>query len=115
MKKNLSEIKRYKSKHDKVNIIQRFFSNMKTLFLQQLKGGCLTDDNDECNAVSTTKLPELEEIVELMMAEKKKLVVIARLVVEINNIQEVWEKKGIGYAAVKIAILAIYVWKHMLK
>lgn len=112
MKKNLPEIRKCKSKYDKVNNIHRFFSNVKTLYLSQLKGGSLTDDN-ECNAVSTIKLPALEEIIDLMMAEKKKFVVIARIVVEINNILEVWEKKGIGYAIVKLAILVIYVWSNM--
>ena len=111
----VAEIRRYKSKDNKVNLIHRFFSNLKILCLPQLKGCHFTDDNDECNAVSTTKLPVLEEIVDLMMAEKKKLIVIARFVVEINNIQEVWEKKGLGYAVVKIVILVIYVWTHMIK
>lgn len=115
MKKNLPEIRSCKSKHDKINIIHRFFSNVKTLCLSQIKRGRLAEDNDECNAVSTTKLLVLEEVVDLMMAKRKKLVVIARFIVEINNIQEIWEKKGISYAAVKIVILAIYVWTHMFK
>lgn len=65
--------------------------------------------------ISTTKLSVLEEIIDLIMAEKKKFVVIARVIVEINNIQEVWEKKGIGYAVVKSVILAIYVWQLLSK
>ena len=115
MKKNFPEIRRHKSKYDKVNIIHRIFSNVKTLCLSQFKRGRLTDDNGEYNAVSTTKLSVLEEIVNLMMAEKKKLVIIARFVVEINNIQEVWEKKGLGYAVVKIVILVIYVLQLLSK
>lgn len=115
MRKNFPEIRKYKSKYNKVNIIHRFFSNVKALCLSQLKGGRLTDDNDECNVVSMTKLSVLGETVDLIMAEKKKIVVIARVIAEINNIQEIWEKQGIGYAIVKIVILAIYVWTHMLK
>lgn len=36
-----------------------------------------------------------------MMAENKKLVIMARFVPEMNDIQEMLEKKGIGYAAVR--------------
>ena len=36
-----------------------------------------------------------------MMAENKKLVIMARFVPEMNDLQEMLEKKGIGYAAVR--------------
>lgn len=73
----------------------------KLLRLSQLTGGHLTDDDGDCNAVSTAKLAALEDIVDSMMAENKKLVIMARFVPEMNDIQEMLEKKGIGYAAVR--------------
>lgn len=73
----------------------------KLLRLSQLTGGHLTDDDGDCNAVSTAKLAALGDIVDSMMAENKKLVIMARFVPEMNDIQEMLEKKGIGYAAVR--------------
>ena len=73
----------------------------KLLRLSQLTGGHLTDDDGDCNAVSTAKLSALEDIVDSMLAENKKLVIMARFVPEMNDIQEMLEKKGIGYAAVR--------------
>lgn len=73
----------------------------KLLRLSQLTGGHLTDDDGDCNAVSTVKLAAHEDIIDWMMAESKKLVIMARFVPEMNDIQEMLEKKGIGYAAVR--------------
>lgn len=73
----------------------------KLLRLSQLTEGHLTDDDGDCNAVSTAKLAALEDFVDSMMAENKKLVIMARFVPEMNDIQEMLEKKGIGYAAVR--------------
>ena len=73
----------------------------KLLRLSQLTGGHLTDDDGDCNVVSTAKLAALEDIVDSMMAENKKLVIMTRFVPEMNDIQEMLEKKGIGYAAVR--------------
>lgn len=73
----------------------------KLLRLSQLTGGHLTDDDGDCNVVSTAKLAALEDIVDSMMAENKKLVIMAGFVPEMNDIQEMLEKKGIGYAAVR--------------
>lgn len=73
----------------------------KLLRLSQLTGAHLTDDDGDCNAVSTAKLAALEDFVDSMMAENKKLVIMARFVPEMNDIQEMLEKKGIGYAAVR--------------
>lgn len=73
----------------------------KLLRLSQLTGGHLTDDDGDCNAVSTAKLAALGDIVDSMMSENKKLVIMARFVPEMNDIQEMLEKKGIGYAAVR--------------
>ena len=73
----------------------------KLLRLSQLTGGHLTDDDGDSNVVSTAKLAALEDIVDSMLAENKKLVIMARFVPEMNDIQEMLEKKGIGYAAVR--------------
>lgn len=73
----------------------------KLLRLSQLTGGHLTDDDGDCNAVSTAKLSALEDIIDSTIAENKKLVIMARFVPEMNDIQEMLEKKGIGYATVR--------------
>lgn len=73
----------------------------KLLRLSQLTGGHLTDDDGDSNAVSTAKLEALSDIVDTAMSEEKKLVVMARFVPELNDIQEMLDKKGIGYACVR--------------
>lgn len=73
----------------------------KLLRLSQLTGGHLTDDDGDSNAVSTAKLAALEDIVDSVLSEDKKLVVMARFVPELDDIQEMLEKKGIGYATVR--------------
>ncbi len=73
----------------------------KLLRLSQLTGGHLTDDNGGNNAVSTAKLDALADIVDSAMQEDKKLVVMARFVPELNDIQAMLEKKGIGYAVIR--------------
>nr|WP_307989857.1 DEAD/DEAH box helicase [uncultured Niameybacter sp.] len=73
----------------------------KLLRLSQLTGGHLTDDEGDTNAISTAKLDALSDIIDSAMAEDKKLVVMARFVPELNDIQVLLEKKGIGYATVR--------------
>lgn len=73
----------------------------KLLRLSQLTGGHLTDDEGDTNAISTAKLDALSDIIDSAMAEDKKLVVMARFVPELNDIQALLEKKGIGYATVR--------------
>lgn len=53
------------------------------------------------NAVSTAKIEALSDIVDRFVAEGKKLVVMARFIPELNDIQDMLEKKGIGYAVVR--------------
>lgn len=78
-----------------VNVLTRL------LRLSQITGGHLTDDEGDDNAVSTAKLDALSDIVDSAMAEGKKLVVMARFIPELNDIQDLMEKKGIGYAMVR--------------
>lgn len=71
------------------------------LRLSQITGGHLTDDDGVVNAVSKAKLDALSDIIDTAMAEDKKLVIMARFVPELDDIQELLEKKKIGYAAVR--------------
>ncbi len=73
----------------------------KLLRLSQVTGGHLTDDDGGSNAVSTAKQDALSDILESAMAEEKKIVVMARFVPELNDIQSLLEKKGISYAVVR--------------
>lgn len=79
-----------------VNVLTRL------LRLSQLTGGHLTaDDGSEPEQVSKAKLNALEDIVDTALSENKKVVVMARFVPELDDIQEMLEKKGIGYACVR--------------
>jgi len=78
-----------------VNVLTRL------LRLSQITGGHLTDDEGDDNAVSTAKLDALADIVDSAVAEGEKLVVMARFIPELNDIQELLEKKGVGYAVVR--------------
>ena len=73
----------------------------KLLRLSQLTGGHLTDDDGNSNMVSKAKLYALEDIIDASVAENKKLVVMARFIPELDDIQELLEKKDIGYAVVR--------------
>jgi len=71
------------------------------LRLSQITGGHLTDDDGVVNNVSKAKLDALSDIIDTAMAEDKKLVIMARFVPELDDIQELLEKKKIGYAVVR--------------
>lgn len=73
----------------------------KMLRLSQVTGGHLTDDEGDVNAVSTAKLDALSDIIDSAIQEDKKLVVMARFVPEMNDIQKLLEKKGIEYAVIR--------------
>lgn len=73
----------------------------KLLRLSQVTGGHLTDDEDDNNAVSTAKLDALSDILDSAMAEEKKIVVMARFVPELNDIEALLKKRGIGFASVR--------------
>ena len=73
----------------------------KMLRLSQMAGGHLTDDEGDTTAVSMAKLDALSDILDTMLAEDKKLVIMARFVPELNDIQKLLEKKNIGYASVR--------------
>lgn len=71
------------------------------LRLSQLTGGFIGDDEGNApQRISTAKLSALEDIVEQVLQEGKKLVIIARFVAEINAISKLLEKRGIGYSCI---------------
>lgn len=71
------------------------------LRLSQITGGHLTDDDGVVNTVSCAKLDALSDIIDSAMAEDKKLVIMARFVPELDDIQELLEKKKIGCAVIR--------------
>ena len=73
----------------------------KMLRLSQMTGGYLTDDAGSITSVSTAKLDALSDILDTMLAEEKKLVILARFVPELDGIQELLKRKQIGYASVR--------------
>lgn len=73
----------------------------KMLRLSQCTGGHLTGDDGRTETVSTAKLNALEDIVDSTMEEGKKLVVMARFVAELDDIEAMLKKKGIGYVSIR--------------
>lgn len=71
------------------------------LRLSQITGGHLTDDDGTVNTVSHAKLDALSDIIDSAMVEERKIVVMARFTAELDDIQEMLEKKNIGYAVVR--------------
>ncbi len=73
----------------------------KILRLSQVTGGFVGDDDKSMHAVSTAKMDALEDILDSVMADGKKLVIMARFVAELDAIAALLEKRGIGYAQVR--------------
>ena len=73
----------------------------KLLRLSQVTGGHLTDDEKDTHMVSTAKLDALADIIDTAVAEDKKVVVMARFIPELNDIQALLEKKKIGFAVIR--------------
>lgn len=71
------------------------------LRLSQITGGHLTDDDKNGHVVSTAKMDALSDIIDTMQEEGKKLVVMARFVAELDDIEALLQKKKIGYACVR--------------
>lgn len=70
-------------------------------FVSQLTGGNLHDDDGNRKNISKAKLNALEDIIDSIMQTNQKLVVMARFVPEIEDIQELLEKKHINYAIIR--------------
>ena len=71
------------------------------LRLSQITGGHLTDDNGKTYPVSQAKMKALEDIIETMQAEERKLVIMARFRAELDDIEDLLRKKKIRYAVVR--------------
>jgi SNF2 family DNA or RNA helicase len=72
------------------------------LRLSQLTGGFLGDDQSGAvHKVSEAKLAVLEDIIDEMLQEGRKLVIIARFIPEISAICRLLDKKGIQYSLIK--------------
>ena len=71
------------------------------LRLSQVTGGHVTDDDGVVKAVSTAKLDALSDIIDAAVEEDQKLVIMARFVPELDDIQNLLEKKKIGFACVR--------------
>lgn len=71
------------------------------LRLSQLTGGFISgDDGQKVEQVSKAKLEVLEDIIDSMQQEGRKLVIIARFVPEIQAICKLLEKKGIQHSLI---------------
>jgi len=70
------------------------------LRLSQLTGGFIGDDEGGTSRISMAKQTALEDIIEEVLQEGKKLVVIARFVPEIQAICKLLEKRGVGYSCI---------------
>lgn len=71
------------------------------LRLSQLTGGFVgNDENAGVEQVSMAKLAALEDILDSMISEGKKLVIIARFLPEIGAICRLLEKRGIRYSCI---------------
>ena len=71
------------------------------LRLSQLTGGFIGDDESSTpQRISTAKQSALEDIIEDVLQEGKKLVIIARFVAEIKAICKLLNKRGINYSCI---------------
>lgn len=73
----------------------------KLLRLSQVTGGHITDDESGTHCISTAKLDALSDIVDSVLEEGKKLVIMARFVPELDDIEEMLKKKNAGYAVIR--------------
>ncbi|MCD7785714.1 MAG: DEAD/DEAH box helicase [Oscillospiraceae bacterium] len=73
----------------------------KLLRLSQATGGFLTDDEGKKTRISTAKIDALSDIIDSVMEEDKKLVVMARFVAEMDEIEKLLQKKHIDYAVIR--------------
>lgn len=73
----------------------------KILWLSQVTGGFVGDDEKSMHEVSTAKMDALADIIDSVMADGRKLVIMARFVAELDGIIALLEKRGIGYAQVR--------------
>lgn len=73
----------------------------KLLRLSQVTGGHLTDDESDTHQISTAKLDALSDIIDSAVEQGQKIVVMARFVPELNDIENLLQNKNIDYAVVR--------------
>lgn len=73
----------------------------KLLRLSQITGGHLTDDLKDTTTISTAKLDALSDIIDSCIQENKKLVIMARFIKELDDIEELLKNKKIKYSCVR--------------
>lgn len=73
------------------------------LRLSQVTGGFISmdDEGTRTTRISTAKQAALEDIIDNVLQEGKKLVIIARFIPEIEAIGKLLEKRGIRYSCIK--------------
>lgn len=70
------------------------------LRLSQLTGGFINGDDGTAQVISRAKLDALSDILDEAQQESKKLVIIARFVLEIRAICKLMEKQKIGFSCI---------------
>ncbi len=73
----------------------------KLLRLSQVTGGHITDDDTGKHHVSTAKLDALADILDSAMEQGQKVVVMARFLPELDDIEALLQKSKIGYACIR--------------
>ena len=73
----------------------------KLLRLSQVTGGHVTDDGTGDHHISTAKLDALSDIIDTATDQGQKIVVMARFVAELSDIEDMLQKRKIGYAVVR--------------
>ncbi len=73
----------------------------KMLRLSQVTGGHLTDDDSGKHCISSAKLDALADILDSAVEQGQKVVVMARFLPELDDIEALLQKKRIGYACVR--------------
>lgn len=73
----------------------------KILRLSQMTGGFLTDDAHVTRQISTAKLEALKDIVEAAVNDGEKVVIMARFVSEMDEIEAMLVKMKVGFAVVR--------------
>lgn len=78
-----------------VNILSRL------LRLSQITGGHVTDDERTTRHVSTAKLEALDDIIDSVTADGEKLVIMARFTAELDDIEDLLDRKRIQHAVIR--------------
>ena len=73
----------------------------KILRLSQITGGHLTDDEKDTKVVSTAKLEALSDLLDSLLLENKKVVIMARFIKELDDIENLLHFRKLKYSIVR--------------